>query len=67
MDLTRKLTCSLWSFFSEDFSSFTPVWSYVVAGFNYEVSASRSFDGTVMSAGMIGEAFYNGLWAYDGW
>ena len=36
-------------------------------GYNYEVESSRSFDGTVVAIGSIGEAFYNGLWAYDGW
>lgn len=28
---------------------------------------SNAFDGTSSSAGAIGLAFYNGLWAYDGW
>ncbi|KAM7057941.1 B(0,+)-type amino acid transporter 1 isoform 1-T4 [Molossus nigricans] len=27
----------------------------------------NSFEGTKLSAGAIGLAFYNGLWAYDGW
>lgn len=26
-----------------------------------------AFDGTSSSVGGIGLAFYNGLWAYDGW
>ena len=39
----------------------------VFLGYNYEVDGSRSFDGTVLVVGTIGEAFYNGLWAYDGW
>lgn len=28
---------------------------------------SNAFDGTATSFGAIGLAFYNGLWAYDGW
>lgn len=28
---------------------------------------SNAFDGTSSSVGAIGLAFYNGLWAYDGW
>ncbi|XP_071346123.1 b(0,+)-type amino acid transporter 1 [Trachinotus anak] len=28
---------------------------------------SNAFDGTTSSVGAIGLAFYNGLWAYDGW
>ncbi|XP_034044228.1 b(0,+)-type amino acid transporter 1 [Thalassophryne amazonica] len=28
---------------------------------------SNAFDGTSVSFGAIGLAFYNGLWAYDGW
>eukprot|EP00064_Thunnus_orientalis_P012228 superscaffoldBa00001851_g12262 len=28
---------------------------------------SNAFDGTSSSVGTIGLAFYNGLWAYDGW
>lgn len=28
---------------------------------------SNAFDGTSPSVGAIGLAFYNGLWAYDGW
>lgn len=27
----------------------------------------NSFDGTKLSVGSISLAFYNGLWAYDGW
>ena len=40
---------------------------FYILGYNYEVAGSRSFDGTVLQVGLIGEAFYNGLWAYDGW
>lgn len=28
---------------------------------------SNAFEGTSSSFGAIGLAFYNGLWAYDGW
>lgn len=28
---------------------------------------SNAFDGSTTSVGAIGLAFYNGLWAYDGW
>lgn len=27
----------------------------------------NSFEGTKLSVGAISLAFYNGLWAYDGW
>ena len=40
---------------------------FLLPGYNYEVEGTRSFDGTVVAIGSIGEAFYNGLWAYDGW
>lgn len=40
---------------------------FYILGHNYEVDSGRSFDGTVLAVGSIGEAFYNGLWAYDGW
>lgn len=36
-------------------------------GHTSELDASHSFSGTTKSIGLIGTAFYNGLWAYDGW
>lgn len=41
-----------------------------IVGYTYEVDGSRSFEAVVentVAIGSIGEAFYNGLWAYDGW
>ncbi|XP_031565820.1 b(0,+)-type amino acid transporter 1-like isoform X1 [Actinia tenebrosa] len=36
-------------------------------GQGYTASFDNSFAATTTSIGMVGFAFYNGLWAYDGW
>ncbi|XP_028410019.1 b(0,+)-type amino acid transporter 1-like isoform X1 [Dendronephthya gigantea] len=38
-------------------------------GYTTELDGKHSFSGTatVSEIGLIGQAFYNGLWAYDGW
>ena len=33
----------------------------------YTESFQNSFSGTTSRIGLVGFAFYNGLWAYDGW
>ena len=40
-----------------------------ILGHTTEIDGSHSFTGTatVSEIGLIGQAFYNGLWAYDGW
>jgi amino acid transporter len=42
---------------------------YCILGYTTELDGANSFTGTatVSEIGLIGQAFYNGLWAYDGW
>lgn len=38
---------------------------FLCAGFTQ--SFENSFENTELKIGIVGFAFYNGLWAYDGW
>lgn len=58
-----------------NFCSFGKVFASLIVIFGgiYEISIgntknlSGGFEGTTMKPGHIALAFYNGLWAYDGW